>query len=46
MKKLLLLFACISIFKSNSQNGFTTYTTNLAITGNVKFQTAFLVLKE
>ncbi len=43
MKKLLLLFACISIFKSNSQNGFTTYTTNLAITGNVKFQTAFLV---
>jgi hypothetical protein len=43
MKKLLLILACIPLFTANAQNGFTTFTTNLAITGNVKIQTAFLV---
>ena len=43
MKKLLLLFSCLSLFTANAQNGFTTYTTNLSITGGVKWQTAFLV---
>ncbi|MBK6986146.1 MAG: hypothetical protein IPH32_16035 [Bacteroidetes bacterium] len=43
MKKLLLLIGCLSLFTANAQNGFTTYTTNLTISGAVKFQTAFLV---
>lgn len=43
MKKLLLLFSCISLFTAYAQNGFTTYTTNLAITGSLKWETAFLV---
>jgi hypothetical protein len=43
MKKLLLLFGCISLFIAKAQNGFTTYTTNLSINGSPKFQTAFLV---
>ncbi|MES2515281.1 MAG: T9SS type A sorting domain-containing protein [Bacteroidota bacterium] len=43
MKKLLLLFGCISAFAAKSQNGFTTYTTNLAVTGISPRQTAFLV---
>lgn len=43
MKKLLLFFALISLFTAKSQNGFTTYTTNLSLTGIVKWQTAFLV---
>ena len=43
MKKFLLLFSCISVIGTNAQNGFTTYTTNLTITGSLKFQTAFLV---
>jgi len=43
MKKILLLFGCLSLFTANAQNGFTTYTTNLTISGAVKFQTAFLV---
>jgi len=43
MKKLLLFFVCISIFKGFAQNGFTTYTTNLSIFGTNLKQTAFLV---
>ena len=43
MKKLLLLFSCLSVFAAKSQNGFTTYTTNIAITGGFKMQKAFLV---
>jgi len=43
MKKLLLLIGCVSLFTANAQNGFTTYTTNVTISGGVKFQTAFLV---
>ena len=43
MRKLLLLFSCLSVFSANSQNGFTTYTTNIAITGGFKMQKAFLV---
>ncbi|MES2566955.1 MAG: T9SS type A sorting domain-containing protein [Bacteroidota bacterium] len=43
MKKILLLLACFSLFAANAQNGFTTYTTNLSITGNAKTQTAFLL---
>lgn len=44
MKKLLLLlFCCLSIFIVKSQNGFTTYTTSLTITGVIKNQTAFLL---
>lgn len=43
MKKLLLLFACISIFTTNAQNGFTTYTSNIAITSVLKNETSLLV---
>lgn len=43
MKKLLLLLACISLFTANAQNGFTTYTTNLTVSGGLKIQKAFLV---
>jgi hypothetical protein len=43
MKNLLLLIGCLSLFIAKAQNGFTTYTTNLTISGGVKFQTAFLV---
>ncbi len=43
MKKLLLLFSCLSVFSANSQNGFTTYTTNLSLTGTVMRQTSFVV---
>jgi hypothetical protein len=43
MKRLLLILAYISIYTANAQNGFTTYTTNLTITGAVKNQTALLV---
>lgn len=44
MKKYLFFFlSTICVFISNSQNGFTTYTTNLTISGVIKFQTAFLV---
>ena len=43
MKKLLLFFSCLSIFSAYSQNGFTTYTTNLSLTGTVLKQTSFLV---
>ena len=43
MKKLLLLFSCLSVFAAKSQNGFTTYTTNIAISGGFKMQKAFLV---
>lgn len=42
MKKLLLLFACVSIFASNAQNGFTTYTTNLSISGSILKESALL----
>ena len=43
MRNLLLIFSFSLIFTAKSQNGFTTYTTNLNITGALKFQTAFLV---
>jgi hypothetical protein len=43
LKKFLLLFSCILVIATNAQNGFTTYTTNLNITGSLKLQTAFLV---
>lgn len=42
MKKLLLFFGFISGM-TQAQNGFTTFTTNLAIGGLLKNQTAFLV---
>jgi hypothetical protein len=43
MKKLLLFLFCISIAAVKAQNGFTTYTTNLGISGSIKYQTAFVV---
>lgn len=43
MKKLLLIFCCISLFSVKSQNGFTTYTTNLALTGSLLKESALLV---
>ncbi|HRG00966.1 MAG TPA: T9SS type A sorting domain-containing protein [Bacteroidia bacterium] len=43
MKKLLLLFSCLLVFAANAQNGFTSFTTNIVVTGGVKLQTAFLV---
>ena len=43
MKKLLLIFICLSLFTANAQNGFTTFTANLAISGTNLKQTAFLV---
>lgn len=43
MKKLLLLFSCISVFVAKAQNGFTTYTTNLSLSGTLLKQTSFLV---
>lgn len=43
MRKLLLLFSCILMFVANAQNGFTTYTTNLSLTGTLLKQTSFLV---
>jgi hypothetical protein len=43
MKKLLLFFSCLSLFSANSQNGFTTYTTNLTLTGTIVRETSFLV---
>ena len=43
MKKNLLVLFCISLFVTKAQNGFTTYTTNLTITGSLKFQKALLV---
>lgn len=43
MKKLLLILFSISLLTANSQNGFTTYTTNLTLAGIVKNQTAFLI---
>jgi hypothetical protein len=43
MKKLLLLIGCLSLFTANAQNGFTTYTTNITISGALKVQKAFLV---
>ncbi len=43
MKKLLFFLSCIALITAKAQNGFSTYTTNLSIGGNVKFQTAFLV---
>ena len=43
MKNLLLMLCCLSMYAAKAQNGFTTYTTNLAITGGFKSQTAFLV---
>jgi hypothetical protein len=43
MKKLFLFFACISLFRANAQNGFTTFTTNLSLTGTVLRETSFLV---
>ncbi|MES2761986.1 MAG: T9SS type A sorting domain-containing protein [Bacteroidota bacterium] len=43
MKKLLLLFGYVSVFTANAQNGFTTYTTNLSLTGTLLKQTSFLV---
>ena len=42
MKQLLLAFFCIALMASKAQNGFTTYTTNLSITGLLKYQTALL----
>jgi len=43
MKQLLLFFIYSSLFTAKAQNGFTTYTTNLALTGTLLRQTAFLV---
>jgi hypothetical protein len=43
MKKLLLLFSCLSVFAANAQNGFTTYSTGLSVVGAVKNETALLV---
>ena len=43
MRNLLLIFSFSLIITAKSQNGFTTYTTNLNITGALKLQTAFLV---
>lgn len=43
MKKLLLFFCCISLFTTKSQNGFTTYTTNLTLTGSLLKESALLV---
>ena len=43
MKRILLLLFCVFLFVAKAQNGFTTYTTNLTITGSVKFQRALLV---
>jgi len=43
MKKLLLLFSCLSVFAANAQNGFTTYSTGISVVGAVKNETALLV---
>ena len=43
MKKLLLLLACTTLITANAQNGFTTFTTNIAITSLLKSETALLV---
>lgn len=43
MKKLLLLFCCISLFTAYAQNGFTTYTTNLTLAGSILKESALLV---
>jgi hypothetical protein len=43
MKQLLLFFICLSLFAAKAQNGFTTYTTNLSLTGPLLKQTAFIV---
>ena len=37
------MLCCLSIYAAKAQNGFTTFTTNLAITGNFKTETAFLI---
>lgn len=43
MKKLLLLIGCLSLFAANAQNGFTTYTANLTLSGIVLKQSSILV---
>jgi hypothetical protein len=43
MKRLLLFFSIISVSIVNAQNGFTTFTTNLSLTGTLLKQTSFLV---
>lgn len=43
MKKLLLLFSCLSVFAANAQNGFKTYTTNIALPGTLLKESALLI---
>ncbi len=43
MKKLLLLFGCLSLFTANAQNGFTTYSSNLTLSGIALKQSSILV---
>ena len=43
MQRILLVLFCISLFVAKAQNGFTTYTTNLTITGSLKFQKALML---
>ena len=43
MKKLLLLYCCLSLITANAQNGYTTYTANLTLSGIVLKQSCILV---
>ncbi|MES2566954.1 MAG: T9SS type A sorting domain-containing protein [Bacteroidota bacterium] len=43
MKKLLLLFGCLSISTANAQNGFTPVNSSIAITSVIKVETSLLV---
>ena len=43
MKTLLLILCCLLALAGNSQNGFTTYTTNLTINGPVNRQSSLVV---
>jgi hypothetical protein len=43
MKKIVFILICFIACTANAQNGFTTYTTNLTLSGPLKQQTAFTV---
>ncbi len=43
MRRITLLVFCFALFAAKAQNGFTTYTTNLSLTGPLLKQTAFIV---